>query len=301
MAERSVREIHYFALELFDERYACYRLAGREAEAEMVASMRQFGQMSPVVCCLREERPRMIDGFRRLWAGRRIQEIRELSTRLIEVDDRQAKAAILRLNQSGRRIHVLEEAWLAYALVREDGLSQSEVAELLGKHKSWVCRRLALLERLAEEARQDLQLGLLSPYAARQLIRLPCGNQKECLECVRRESLTAGEVREVVDLLLASSTREQKEYVLAKPREALAAAGRPAAFVGSAVEHGGEPRGAEAGLACWTTWRGWRTGCGTGGGESCRWATAWCCARDSSDWDAMVAWWANWRRIWPRR
>ena len=37
MAERSVREIHYFALEWFDERYACYRLAGREAEAEMVA------------------------------------------------------------------------------------------------------------------------------------------------------------------------------------------------------------------------------------------------------------------------
>lgn len=83
----------------------------------MVASMRRFGQMSPVVCCLREERPRLIDGFRRLWAGRRIPEIRELSTRLIEVDDREAKAAILRLNQSGRRMHVLEEAWLAYALV----------------------------------------------------------------------------------------------------------------------------------------------------------------------------------------
>jgi ParB-like chromosome segregation protein Spo0J len=118
----------------------------------------------------------------------------------------------------------LEEAWLVYALVREDGLSQLEVGQLLDKHKSWVCRRLALLERLAEEARQDMQLGLLSPSAARQLIRLPRGNQKECLECVRRESLTAGEVRGVVDLLLASSTREQKEFVLGKPREALAQA-----------------------------------------------------------------------------
>jgi len=224
MAVWSAREIHYFALELFDERYACYRLAAREAEAEMLASMRQFGQMSPVVCCLREERPRLIDGFRRLWAARKIREIRELSARLIEVDDRQAKAAIYRLNQAGRRIHVLEEAWLAYALVREDGLSQLEVAQLLGKHKSWVCRRLALLERLGEGARQDLQLGLLSPSAARQLIRLPRGNQQECLECVRRESLTAGEVRDVVDLLLASSTREQKEFVLLKPREAVAQA-----------------------------------------------------------------------------
>lgn len=224
MADRSAREIRFFALESFDEAYARYRLAGRETEGEMVSSMRRFGQMTPVVCCLREERPRLIDGFRRLWAARQIVEIGELSTRLIEVDDRQAKAAILRLNQSGRRVHVLEEAWLVYSLVREDGLSQWEVAELLGKHKSWVCRRLALLERLSEKARQDLQLGLLSPTAARQLIRLPGGNQEECLDCVRRESLSAGEVRGMVDLLLASSTREQKEFVLAKPREALAQA-----------------------------------------------------------------------------
>ena len=187
MANWSAREIHYFALDLFDERYACYRLAARDAEAEMLGSMRQFGQMSPVVCCLRDERPRLIDGFRRLWAARRIGEIRELNTRLIEVDDRQAKAAIYRLNQAGRRIHVLEEAWLAYALVREDGLSQLEVAQLLGKHKSWVCRRLAWLEKLTAAVRQDLQLGLLSPTAARAFIRLPAGNQTELLEAVRRE------------------------------------------------------------------------------------------------------------------
>ena len=48
------------------------------------------------------------------------------------------------------------------ALVREDGLSQVEAAELLGRHKSWVCRRLALLERLCAEAQAELRLGLLS-------------------------------------------------------------------------------------------------------------------------------------------
>ena len=40
-----------------------------------------------------------------------------------------------------------------FALVREDGLSQVEVAGLLGRHKSWVHRRLALLERLCDEGR----------------------------------------------------------------------------------------------------------------------------------------------------
>jgi len=121
-------------------------------------------------------------------------------------------------------VHVLEEAWLVYALVREDGLSQLEVAQLMGRHKSWVCRRLALLEKLAPLVRQDLQLGLLSPTAARSLTRLPVGNQEEVLEAARRESLTAAEVRAVVELLLSSSTREQKEFVLEKPRQALSQA-----------------------------------------------------------------------------
>jgi ParB-like chromosome segregation protein Spo0J len=224
MGDWSSREIRFFDLDEFDERYGCYRLAAREAEGAMVASLRQFGQMSPVVCCLREQRPCLIDGFKRLQAARAIEEITRLSTRLIEVDDRQAKVAIYRLNQVGRRVHVLEEAWLIYALVRQDGLSQLEVGQLLGRHKTWVCRRLALVEKLCAEARQDLQLGLLSPSAARQLLRLPHGNQREVLECLRRESLTVAELREVVDLLLAASTREQKEFILEKPRQALAQA-----------------------------------------------------------------------------
>ena len=58
----------------------------------------------------------------------------------------------------------LEEAWIIHALVREDGMSQVEVAELLGRHKSWVCRRLALLERLGSKARDELRVGLLSPH-----------------------------------------------------------------------------------------------------------------------------------------
>lgn len=216
--------IEVFALERFDERYGCYRLPARESEPEMIASLRQFGQLSPVVCRLEEETPCLIDGFRRLHAAQRIEGLSGLAARLIEVDNRQAKVAMYRLNQVGRRVHVLEEAWLVYALVREDGLSQLEVAQLMGRHKSWACRRLALLEKLCPEARQDLQLGLLSASAARSLLQLPAGNQRELLECLQRESLTAAEVREVVNLLLASSTREQKAFVLEKPRQALSQA-----------------------------------------------------------------------------
>jgi predicted transcriptional regulator len=67
----------------------------------------------------------------------------------------------------GKYLVELEEAWLVQALVRKDGLTQTEVAELLTRHKSWVCRRLALLEKLGDEAREDLRVGLMSASLAR--------------------------------------------------------------------------------------------------------------------------------------
>jgi len=159
MRDWSRGEIQFFALDRFDERYGCYRLPAREAEADMVSSLRQFGQLSPVVCRWQEEVPSLIDGFRRLHAARQIAGLGGLTTRLIEIDDREAKVAMYRLNLVGRRVHVLEEAWLVYALVREDGLSQLEVAQLMGRHKSWVCRRLALLEKLAAGAALEALSG----------------------------------------------------------------------------------------------------------------------------------------------
>ena len=137
----------------FGERYRRYRLPDAQAETAMALSLQRYGQMAPLVVCLREETPEVIDGFKRLIAARTLPATQVLNARLLAADERSAKAAIYGLNHASRRTQELEEAWIVSALVREDGLSQPETAELLGRHKSWVCRRLALVERLAEEAR----------------------------------------------------------------------------------------------------------------------------------------------------
>jgi len=84
----------------------------------------------------------------------------------------------------------------------------------LGRHKSWGCRRLALIERLGPEARDELRVGFLSPSAARQLVRLPQGNQAEVLQLMQREALSASELAGVVDLLLECPGRSRQEYIL---------------------------------------------------------------------------------------
>jgi ParB/RepB/Spo0J family partition protein len=207
------------AIEELGERYRRYRLSDPAAEEAMARSLRQFGQLTPVMVCLREGRPELLDGFKRR-AAAALLPWRTLSALVLDADEPQAKAAIYGLNRTGSRPQQLEEAWIVHALVREDGLTQVQAAELLEQHKSWVCRRLALLERLAEEAKAELRLGLLAPSLARQLTRWPMGNQAAVLTTVRREALTTVEARGVIDLLRGANP-EQEQLILTKPREAL--------------------------------------------------------------------------------
>ena len=218
-------EVRPLPLERIDERLHRYRLAQPQLEKRMAQSLERYGQVSPVVICLHEDEPVLIDGFKRLHAARGLKGMASLVARRLDVDEQGAKAAIYNLNRIGQRVLELEEAWIVHALVREDGLSQVEAAQLLGRHKSWVNRRLAMLERLCESAREELRLGLLAPAVARQLTRLPRGNQAAALQTTRECSLTSRELSGVVDLLLASSTQEQTAFVLSDPRQALRQSG----------------------------------------------------------------------------
>ncbi len=100
--------------------------------------------------------------------------------RVLDVDERTAKAAVLILNRGQRAARELEEAWIVQALVRDDGLTQVEAAHLLGQHKSWVCRRLAFLEKLSVPVKEDLRLGLLGPALARHCSGCPRATKKRC-------------------------------------------------------------------------------------------------------------------------
>lgn len=187
----------------------------------MVASLKRWGQISPVVVFVHAGQYELIDGFKRVAAIRELGQGSRLAARVLETDDRGAKVAMLSLNGAGSRASELEEAWIVFALVREDKVAQVEVAELLGRTPSWVCRRLALVEKLGDEAKDELRLGLLSATSARHVARLPRGNQPAVLDLIRREALTVRELDGVVDLLLAAPDAEQQRFVLGDPREAL--------------------------------------------------------------------------------
>jgi len=86
----------------------------------MARSLERYGQLSPGVVCWRQERYERIDGFKRLGAVRGLAQMPHLPARLMEADERTAKAAIYGLNRAGGRTRELEQAWIIQSLVRED-------------------------------------------------------------------------------------------------------------------------------------------------------------------------------------
>jgi ParB-like chromosome segregation protein Spo0J len=148
------------------ERLAQVRLVPA-ADPAMEASLRRYGQLSPVLAYRDEHRRlELIDGFRRLRAANHQGHPPQLSVRVLAVDERRALAALFALHRGSRGLTELEEGWVVRALVREHGMQQRQVGQLLRRDQSWVSRRLLLVEALSAEVQMDVRLGLVTPTAA---------------------------------------------------------------------------------------------------------------------------------------
>ena len=80
------------ALTALGQRYRRYRLADPPAEEAMAASLRRWGQLSPVVACRRGAELELLDGFKRWTAARQVAGLTTLSVRVLELDDDPARA-----------------------------------------------------------------------------------------------------------------------------------------------------------------------------------------------------------------
>jgi ParB-like chromosome segregation protein Spo0J len=182
--------------------------------------MERYGQIMPVVVSeVAQDDYQLLDGFKRL-RGAGTLGMKSLKARIMRLTIRAGKAALVQLNWMGKSINSMEEALVVHSLFHEDALSQVEIASLLGRHKSWVCRRIALIDRLCDEGRMQIQLGLLPISMSRELIKLPRGNQEALLESIGRHHLSCRDTGKLVEELQSRPEREHRD-ILRKPWEVL--------------------------------------------------------------------------------
>jgi ParB-like chromosome segregation protein Spo0J len=206
------------ALAEVDRRFASLRLTAPEVLRRLRASIEREGIRHPVLVSSAVEAQRwvLLDGFKRVRVAEELA-FASVWAHAVAFDATQSKAAILHANQAQQGLSDVEEAWIVRALCREHGLRQAAVGQLLGRDKSWVCRRLKLAESLDITLQEDLRLGLLSATTARELARLPRGNQLQAAQAVRDHELTSRQTARLVERLQKSDDPAARREVLADP------------------------------------------------------------------------------------
>lgn len=206
------------AIEQLDQRYANLRLASPEELGRVRTSIERMGILNPVLVAtaIEPERAVLVDGFKRV----RIATDRgdaAMWVKRVALDAPGAKVAMIAANAGHSGLCELEEAWIVRSLCRDHRLTQVQVGKALRRDKSWVCRRLMLAERLEGALQDDIRLGLLSSSVARELVRLPRGNQIRMAATIRAHELTSKQAHRIVTELLRTADPAARDEVLADP------------------------------------------------------------------------------------
>ncbi len=182
---------------------------------KMVTALNKQGQLTSIIVSDNV----LVDGFKRYEAAQRLN-MEHLTAVAIEADSVRAKVLSFMLNQR-KHGSIIQEALLVRELVEVDGLSQSETALMLGRHKSWVHRRLLFIKSLAPQIIEDIQFGFLPAGSGLHLARLHTCNQVDLSAVIQNHKLKTQEVRTLVDLLSKARDPEVKKILYDSPRQAL--------------------------------------------------------------------------------
>ena len=152
-----------------DMLYAHTRIRRPREIVSLADSLLRCGQLLPIVV-VESTPPRfvLIDGYKRVAAARRVGR----DTLQAQIWPGCEKDALFQLlaRDGARQFDVFEQAQLLRELKTTHRLSQTEIAAGMGRHPSWVTRRLAIIEELPQSVVKAVRTGELSCWSASRVV-----------------------------------------------------------------------------------------------------------------------------------
>lgn len=204
----------------FDLSLASVRIVNPARILQVEKSMRVHGQLQPVIARLHEDKYQIIDGFKRFYCSENLL-IETLQCRVLDIDLPGAKVLLLSYNRAQRSMEAWEEALVLQDLQQIHSLDQRSLAELIGYSRSWVSRRLSLIEKIDEKVSSQIMMGALTSSQARALIQLPRGNQSAVAGAIINFNLTSRQSDTLVEVFLKAKDEDQQQYILTHPEHVL--------------------------------------------------------------------------------
>jgi ParB family chromosome partitioning protein len=212
--------IEEISISEFDLSLSVMRIMNMTRILQVEKSMRLHGQLQPVVARVHEGTYQIIDGFKRVYAAEDLM-MESLQCRLLDIDLPQAKVLLLSYNRPHQSMEAWEEAMVLKDLHKTHSMDQRNLAKLTGYSRSWVSRRLALIDKMDEGISSDIMMGVLTSSHARALTKLPRGNQGEVARVIASYRLSSRQSDTLVEAFLKAKHKEQQRYILTYPEQIL--------------------------------------------------------------------------------
>ena len=170
---------------------------------ELAASIRSHGILQPLSVRKKDTHYELIAGERRYRAAQ-MAGLREIPCIVMQMTDGESGLTALMENLQRQDLSYLEEARAYSMLMTRYCLSQSQIAQAVGKSQSAIANTLRLL-RHSQPVLEKLQEHNLSQRQARALLKLPTEEQKlTAIAHIARNSLSTTQTDRYIDGLLPS-------------------------------------------------------------------------------------------------
>jgi len=183
-------------------------------------SMRLHGQLHPVVARVFAEGYQMIDGFKRYHVAEDLM-METLQCLILEIELSQAKVLLMNYNRSHQSMEAWEEAMVLQDLHKNHSLDRRNLARLTGHSRSWISRRLSLIDKTDEKVSSEIMMGTLTSSHARALTKLPRGNQADVARVIIDCGFSSRQSDKLVNAFLKAEDEDQRCYILNYPEQIL--------------------------------------------------------------------------------
>jgi ParB/RepB/Spo0J family partition protein len=182
-----------------------------------------YGNVAPVIVTASEKSSEctILSGSARLEACAQ-SGIKEIPAVVTRIDDKTGQLKLsLMMSVLREETSALSEGALINCLINEHGVAPRELANLLGKSKAWISKRLSMDRNLSETVKGMVADGSLCPRSAEEVAKLPSEEQAMFASNAVNCDLNKTEIGFLVQSYKNSNSGDIRKKIVESPLEAL--------------------------------------------------------------------------------